>query len=153
MLEHLVFAVSVLAVIALGLSAGALLAEACVLVPMWRSQEPDSFLAWYRDHAGLLLKFFGSLEVASSVLIVAATGFAWFGDLPGFPLLVGATGLTLAVLASFPLYFKKANESFAEHSIQATEVSAELARWATWHWARTGLAILAFLFAVLGLAR
>lgn len=153
MLEQLGFAVGILAAGSLGLSAGALLAEACILVPMWRSQDPESFLSWYRHHAGLLLEFFGPLEVISGVFVVAATAFAWFGDLPGFRLLLGSTSLTLAVLASFPLYFKNANASFAAQSIQAAEVSDELARWAKWHWARTGLAILAFLLAILGLAR
>lgn len=152
-MEHLGLAVGILAAVSLGLSAGALLAEACILVPMWRAQEPESFLAWYREHAGLLLKFFGPLEVVSSVLVAAATGFAWLDILPGFPLFLASTGLTLAVLASFPLYFKNANASFAAHSIDASEVGAELARWARWHWARTGLAILAALVAVLGLAR
>lgn len=152
-MEQLGSAVGILAVLSLGLSAGALLAEACVLVPMWRSQDPDSFLDWYRDHAGLLLKFFGPLEVFSSVLVAVATGFAWFGELPGFRLLVVSTALTLAVLASFPLYFKKANASFATQSIQATEVGAELSRWAKWHWTRTFLSILSFLFAILALAQ
>lgn len=142
-----------LAVVSLGLSAGALLAEACVLVPMWRSQEPESFLDWYRDHAGLLLRFFGPLEVSSCVFVVAATTLAWLQDLPGFGLLLGSTGLTLVVLASFPLYFKKANASFAEHSIQASDVGAELVRWGRWHWARTALAIVAFFLAILSLAR
>jgi hypothetical protein len=52
---------ALLATIALGLSAGALLAEGAVLVPFWRSLQPESFLAWYRENAALLLRFFGPL--------------------------------------------------------------------------------------------
>lgn len=143
-LEQLAFTVGVLAVLLLGLSAGALLAEAGVLVPMWRSQDPESFLAWYQQHAGLLLRFFGPLEVSSSLLVVAAAASAWLADLPGQAPFFVSTGLTLAVLASFPLYFINANARFAAGSIPTADVGAELRRWARWHWARTGLAIVAF---------
>src|SRR6267378_2029146 len=53
----------VLAAVALGLAAGATLAEGAVLVPFWRSLDPEAFLAWYRRYAALLLRFFGPLEV------------------------------------------------------------------------------------------
>ena len=46
-----------LAVIALGLMAGALLAEAAILVPFWRALPAASFLKWYREHGALLLRF------------------------------------------------------------------------------------------------
>jgi hypothetical protein len=152
-LQESAFAVGVLAVVALGLSAGALLAEAGVLVPFWRSENPESFLAWYKRHAGLLLRFFGPLEVASGLLVIAATILAWSGLLPGRALFTASTGLTVAVLASFPLYFKSANARFAAGSVPNAKVEAELKRWATWHWARTTLAIVAFLSAASALAR
>ena len=59
---------SFLAQVALGISAGALLAEAKVLVPFWRGLEPSEFLAWYRKHADLLLRFFGPLEIVAAVV-------------------------------------------------------------------------------------
>ena len=78
-LEHVALGVGVLAVVSLGLSAGALLAEASVLVPFWRAQNPEAFLSWYRQHSGLLLRFFGPLEVASGLFVLGATLFAWLG--------------------------------------------------------------------------
>ena len=152
-MQEFAFAVGVLAVVSLGLSAGALLAEACVLVPFWRSQAPDSFLSWYARHAGLLLGFFGPLEAASGLLVVAATVLAWLALLPGAALFSASTVLTIAVLASFPVYFKDANARFAAGSIPAADVPAELERWARWHWGRTGLALVAFLLATLALAQ
>ena len=146
------FAIGVLAVVSLGLSAGALLAEACVLVPFWRAQKPESFLGWYKQHASLLLRFFGPLEAASGLLVVGSATLAWLGLLSA-PLLFSASGgLTIGLLASFPLYFKGANASFAAGSIPAGNVSAELKRWATWHWARTSIAMVAFLLAAIALA-
>jgi hypothetical protein len=151
-MDSITFVVGVLAVLLLGLAAGALLAEACVLVVMWRSQDPASFLSWYREHADLLLKFFGPLEVASTVAILAATGLTLAGGSSGTKFYIVSTALNLAVLASFPLYFKNANASFATGSIPVSRVPTELARWSKWHWARTGLAITAFLLAVIGVA-
>lgn len=144
-------AIGVGAVVALGLSAGALLAEAAVLVPFWRSEPPEAFLAWYQRNADRLLRFFGPLEVASGALVLVACVLAWAGVLPGAGGFTLAALLTLAVLASFPLYFKDANASFAEASIPVDAVPAELARWGRWHSARTLASIVAFLAAMLGL--
>ena len=63
-MELLAFSVGLLAVLGLGLSAGALLAEAGVLVPFWQAQKPEAFLDWYRENASRLLGFFGPLEAA-----------------------------------------------------------------------------------------
>lgn len=151
-MQDLASLVGVLATASLGLSAGALLAEAGVLVPFWRSESPESFLAWYKRYAALLLSFFGPLEVASGVLVVVATAFAWAGFLPGRFLFTACALLTVAVLASFPLYFRSANASFESGSIEEANVPSELQRWATWHWGRTILAIIAFLLSAVALA-
>jgi hypothetical protein len=141
-----------LAVVGLGLSAGALLAEAGVLVPFWRSLEPAAFLAWYRQNAARLLRFFGPLEVATGVGVVAATVSSWLGGHPGSLWWACAALLTLAVLASFPAYFRAANQSFAEGTIALEAVADELRRWSAWHWGRTLLAGLAFAASVLAVA-
>lgn len=133
-----------LAALGLGLSAGALLAEGCILVPFWKSLAPEAFLAWYREHAALLLRFFGPLEVVPTVFVVAAAALSWHGELPSTQPLILSSLLTLCVLSSFPLYFRAANESFAKGTLETAEVSAELDRWGRWHWARTALAVAAF---------
>jgi hypothetical protein len=145
-------AIGILAVGFLGLVAGAVLAEACVLVPFWRAQPAAAFLAWYRQNATTLLRFFGPLEAVSGVLTLGAMVLAWLGRLPGPLLFSAAAALTVAVLASFPLYFRNANARFEAGSIALTEVAAELERWAGWHWVRTAAAIAAFLFGLLALS-
>jgi hypothetical protein len=151
-LQEFAFAIGVLTVVSLGLSAGALLAEACVLVPFWRAERPDVFLGWYKQHATVLLRFFGPLEAASGLLVLGSTALAGLGLLSSWALFSASAALTIGVLASFPLYFKAANASFAAGSIPAGKVGAELKRWATWHWVRTTLAIAALLFAVIALS-
>jgi hypothetical protein len=152
-LESIATSTGLLTVLVLGLSAGALLAEAGVLVPFWRAQQPDAFLAWYRENASRLLGFFGPLEVVGGVSVVAAAVTAWLGELPGKWLFLTSMALTLAVLATFPLYFQRVNARFAAGTIPSAQVGAELRRWAVWHWGRTCLAILAFLLAALAFSQ
>ena len=137
----------------LGLSAGALLAEGGVLVPAWRSMAPDDFLSWYRHNAGLLLRFFGPLEIVPAIVVVLAAALSLHGGRPGGGLLALSSLLALGVLSSFPVYFRAANESFAAGTLGADEVSAELRRWSRWHWGRTSVSIAAFFAALLALLR
>ena len=143
---------ALLAAISLGLSAGALVAEGSVLVPFWRGMQPEAFLAWYRKHADLLLRFFGPLEIASTSLALGALGLGWFARSPAVPLLGAAAGCCVGVLAAFPVYFQRANAAFASASIELAHVEVELLRWARWHWARTALAMVGFVCALLSLS-
>lgn len=139
-----------LAVLGLGLSAGALLTEGAVLVPFWRSLPPEEFLRWYKRHAGLLFKFFGPIEVVPTLLVLAAAVSSAMQGGASTSLSLSAL-FALLVVAMFPLYFRSANESFATGSIESANVADELRRWSAWHWARTVLGVLAFAFATVHL--
>lgn len=130
--------------LSLGFSAGALLAEGRVLVPFWRGLEPAGFLGWYRAHASLLLRFFGPLEALAAVLPLLAAGLAAWQEARAAGWLLASALCSLGVLACFPIYFKAVNARFADGSIPLDEVTAELGRWASWHRARTALAVAAF---------
>jgi hypothetical protein len=133
-----------LAALATGLSAGAVLTEATVLVPFWRSQPPEAFLAWYAKYAGLLLRFYGPLEiVAAAATVLAAIGAGLAND-GGTVLLSAAATLSVAVLAAYPAYFKPVNAAFAARTIDTLRVPDELRRWSRWHWARVYCALAAF---------
>jgi hypothetical protein len=137
-------AIGLLATLALGIAAGAVLAEGAVLVPWWREQPPEAFLAWYAANASRLFGFFGTLEMVAGVLVIVAA------VLVRSPSFLAAALLTVGVLAVFPLYFQDVNASFENATIAPGDVPAELGRWAEWHWTRTALAIAAFAAAVLG---
>jgi hypothetical protein len=145
--------VGVLAAIALGLSAGAMLAEGAVLVPYWRSLAPESFLAWYAANAARLLGFFGPLEIASAALAVVAATLQRYGSHAGSGSFVVAAALAIGVLATFPLYFQDVNAQFAAGTIASDRVAAELRRWSAWHWVRTAIGTAAFVAALLGCTR
>jgi hypothetical protein len=148
-LEALATVVGSLAAVALGLSAGAMLAEGAVLVPWWRSMPPEAFLGWYAGNASRLFDFFAPLEIASTVLAVVA-GASYRYHRGGGGLFVVAAVLAVAVLGAFPLYFARVNASFAAGTIEVDRVAGELARWAAWHWSRTAIGIAACGAAVLG---
>jgi len=135
-------------VAALGLFVGAMLTEGCVLVPYWRSLPPAVFFGWYAANDRRLLGFFGPLTVLAVLFAVAAAGASWWqGHAARWPALAAAA-LSVTAAAMFPLYFERANASFAAASIAPGELPASLARWAAWHWLRTALSLIALAAAV-----
>ncbi len=141
-----------LAVAALGIFAGAMMTEGGVLVPYWRSLAPAEFLRWYAANAGRLLEFFSPLTTTSAVLAVLAAGLSLVEAHPGRWWACLAAGLMLVVVASFFVYFERANASFAAGTIALEAVPLELARWRAWHRARTVLSVAALAAAVLATA-
>ena len=136
--------------VALGLAAGAMLAEGGVLVPFWRSLPAEAFLAWYAANASRLVDFYGPLEIASAVLALVAAGRHLYAREHAAPFFVVAAALAIAVLLMFPLYFRDANASFATGTIARDAVPTELRRWGSWHWTRTAMGVAAFAAAVRG---
>jgi hypothetical protein len=142
-----------LSVMALGLFAGAMLTEGAFLVPWWRALPPADFLAWYHANDQRLVGFFGALTTWTALLAIAAALLALWQGHPGRWLTLLAAVLTIAAVAMFFVYFRQANLSFATGSVGVENVTAELARWATWHWSRTVMSLVAFAAALLGLVR
>jgi hypothetical protein len=64
---------------------------------------------------------------------------------------VVAAALALVILSTYVLYFQRANASFADASITHEALPAELARWASWHWFRTTVRLVALASALLAL--
>jgi hypothetical protein len=137
---------------AIGLLVGALLAEGSLLVPYWRSLPSETFYALHKDYGPRLYRFFAPLTIAPTVLIVAAAGAGlWTSDSGRWPTLA-ASILYLSVVGTYVGYFRHANARLAAASLSASELSAELARWARWHWVRVVLGMLAFATALVGVA-
>ena len=132
----------------LGLSAGSVLTEGAVMVPDWRSMPPADFLQWYAANAARLFNFFGPLEMAATLLAIAAAIILRARRRQGAGSMGMAAALSLAVLLTFPMYFRDVNLSFEHATIAPEQVPAELTRWAAWHWARTAIAIAAFVAAL-----
>ncbi len=125
----------------IGLYAGSLLTEAMILVPFWRGMSADDFFEGHGQMGPSLFRYFAPLTVLAVILsivtaVVSGGRHIW------------VAGLCLTALAIFFIYFKKANQSFADHSLSHDALPAELARWQTWHWIRTIIIIAALLLSV-----
>lgn len=128
----------------LGLFIGALLAEGSLLVPYWRSLLPDNFFALHKEFGPRLYRFYAPLTIAATVLALVAAITTVATAYPGRWSAVAASLLSLSMIAIYFFYFQQANAKFAAASISATELPAELARWAFWHWVRVAIGIIAF---------
>lgn len=142
-----------LSVAVLGIFAGAMLTEGGVLVPYWRSLPPSEFFAWYAANDERLLGFFGPLTSVAALLALCAALAAVWARRPGRWLALLSAALSFAAVATFFLYFQDANARFSDASIDPSQLPAELARWASWHWVRTAVSCVALAAALLSLVR
>jgi hypothetical protein len=130
---HITTAIALAAVIALGLSAGALLMEGAVLVPYWRSLPAADFLQWYRDNASRLLNFFGPLEIVTAVLVLAAAGLYGARTSPGR----GPLGHRRIADRGHPrgisTLLSRRQRQLRSRDHRADAVAGELDRWASRH--------------------
>jgi Domain of unknown function (DUF1772) len=128
----------------LGLYAGSLLTEAAVLVPAWRALTPAQFFEMHKSVGPRLYRYFAPVTVLGVAAPVIAVGLALSqGQSVDFKALVGV-GLCLCALATYFLYFQRANRSFAERSLSDSALGAELKTWASLHAGRTVMVIVAF---------
>lgn len=141
-----------LALLALGLTAGAMLAEAAILVPYWQTLPAEQFFDWYESNAELLVGFYSPLEIASAVLTLVATILSiprrrstW--------LWIFATVLSLGVIGLFFVYFQDANAGFANRSVAQQDLPAALVTWGTWQWVRVMFGTAAFATAAAAVMR
>jgi len=96
--------VKLLSAAAIGLFAGAMLTEGCVLAPYWRSVSPSDFLAWYAANDRRLLGFFGPLTAAAALLALVTGAVAVWARNPGRWPAVVAAGLMVVAVLIFPAY-------------------------------------------------
>jgi hypothetical protein len=138
---------AILASLALGLYAGSLLTEGMILVPYWRRMAASDFLSLHGSLGPSLFRYYAPVTTAAFVLSVTAAAigtvlFSWQ---------TLAALFCSAALLTFFLYFQRANASFADHSLDESDLPNELAKWSAWHWARTVMVVSAFVASILAL--
>ncbi|MFM9862596.1 MAG: anthrone oxygenase family protein [Micropepsaceae bacterium] len=142
-------ALAVLTATILGLFAGSLLTEALLLVPYFRSLSFADFNRLHHDFGPRLYRYYAPLTIAATVLPLVSAAILWL-DRPNGSLYAWAAALlALAIVSTYALYFRAANQAFAEKRLGEEALKTELTRWATVHNVRTTLAIAAFVLATL----
>lgn len=141
-------ALNTLSTVMLGIFAGALLTEGMILVPYWRKMVPEDFFRLHGEMGPSLFRYFAPLTVSSVLLAIAAAGVSLTDPTISYFRLAAGGGAALTLVIFF-VYFKSANQAFADHSLTDEELGPELARWTTWHWIRTVIIIVAFAASVI----
>jgi hypothetical protein len=115
---------SLLSVACLGLFAGAMLTEGCVLVPFWRGLPAREFFAWYGANAPRLVGFFGPVTWAAGLAALAAAVTSLAARQPSRWLAIAAAALVLSAVATFFVYFDRANAGFSAGRPGPAELAA-----------------------------
>ena len=136
--------VAAIALFFLGLYAGSLLTEGAVLVPIWRRLPAEDFFRMHKDVGPRLYRYYAPITIAGVMAPVAFMGLALATGHAPHPLALAAVALCLCALATYFVYFQRANARFAGRSLSDAELGPELARWAQVHWARTVFIVTAF---------
>ncbi|MEQ9365077.1 MAG: hypothetical protein RIF32_12570 [Leptospirales bacterium] len=124
----------------LSLSAGAMWAEAVVLVDFWRAVEPAAFLEWYAAHNAGLVAFYSPLQITATALAVGLPIVLRYATGRWFVSAISAAVLAVGVIALFFVFFKSANAEFlSADPTLAARIPELLQTWGAWQWFRTAL--------------
>ena len=129
---------------ALGLFAGALMAEGALLLPYWRTLSPEKFYALHPIYGPKLFRFYAPLTVAAPILATVAAASLLMTAHPARAYGSAAAVLAWSLVAIYLAYFKAANAAFARHAVAPAQLADVLARWAAWHRVRTVVCVVAF---------
>ena len=129
----------------LGVFLGAQIAEACLFVPIWKKMNPDDFFEQHESVAPLIYRFFAPITIAATVIPLIAVLVNLIFNTDHLMAFVILGGSTLIFFSTYFLYFKEANQMFADRSLSNEELPDELIRWGNWHWFRIVFEMIAFL--------
>ena len=145
----------VLATVGLGLLAGALLTEAVVLVPYWRSIPNQAFSRLHDGVAPRLYAYFAPLTIAAVLVAITSGAFATRSRPMAAAdwLTIASAALAISLLGFYRWYFERANRALPELARleDPAKLATELRRWQSIHTIRTGVCLASFLCAALAL--
>ena len=111
--------------------------------------DADDFFEQHKNVGPVIYKFFAPLTIAAAV-IPLVTVLLFLFQSTNHTVLFWIMGIsTLAFLSTYFLYFKEANQKFADRSISNDELAGELVKWGNWHWGRIVFEAIAFISCIL----
>ncbi|MEL6254789.1 MAG: hypothetical protein AAFR87_22445 [Bacteroidota bacterium] len=132
----------------LGIFLGAQITEATLFVPYWKSLKPDDFFELHKTYGKKIHQFFAPLTIAATLIPLTTVGYHIILHEDNL-LTWGVMGFaTVAFFSTYFLYFKKANQSFADRSLSNEALPEELKKWGNWHWGRICFEAIALLAAL-----
>lgn len=133
-------------VLVLGVTAGAMLTEAAIIVPFWLSISPPEFFDWYAKNQAALVNYYSPLEIWSTILALLTSILMFITKQEGKWSMVASTVFSILVILTFFVFFKDANSAFNARSIANDKLSLAITTWGNWQWFRVGLGLAAFSF-------
>jgi hypothetical protein len=133
----------------LGIFLGAQIAEACLFVPIWKEMDADDFFEQHQSVGPLIYRFFAPLTIAATVIPLITVLLSLIHDPTQNSLIWVMGASTLAFFSTYSLYFKNANQKFADRTLSNDELPVELQKWGNWHWTRIGFEAIAFVCSII----
>lgn len=128
---------------------GAQITEGVLFVPYWKALPPKDFFDLHQTYGKKIYAFFAPLTILATLIPLFTVAYGWITHTQNqLPLLLMGT-FTALFFSTYYLYFKKANQGFAEASISHEALPAALQKWGNWHWGRVACEFLAFICAIL----
>ncbi|MCE9597470.1 MAG: DUF1772 domain-containing protein [Spirochaetia bacterium] len=141
----------ILTVAVLGLTSGAMLTEAVIIVPFWLGLTPTEFYTWYAKNQAALVNFYSPLEISSMVLALVLSILFFTRNEDKKWVMLGSAILSILVIATFFVFFKDANAAFNARSIEEGKLSLAIMTWGNWQWFRVFLGLGAFVLSVMAI--
>ena len=132
----------------LGIFLGAQITEAILFVPYWKALDPDDFFELHQTYGEKIYRFFAPLTIAATLIPLGTSAYLLIQPDQNRIVVVLMGLATLAFFSTYYLYFKKANQSFADRSLSNEALPQELKSWDNWHWGRIFFEGIAFLSAL-----
>jgi Na+/H+-dicarboxylate symporter len=132
------------ALVLLGLLAGAMLLIGVAFVGFWQSLDSDSFLNWFAAHADRIGAVMIPLGLAATIASVASAAAAWPAGRAVRTWSLTSAMLAVLVVIVYLVLHAPSNAAFAAGTTPPERVAHELATWARWHWVRFLLGLAAF---------
>ncbi len=147
--------IRLIAALSLGLLCGALLTEAAVLVPFWRTMSAQEFGELHARMASRLYSYFAPLTVCTVLLAVVSGVHAAMVSHPGSDrgFMICSAALAVSLLGFYRWYFEAANRNLPSLARldDSSRLATELRRWQVVHICRTVVSAASFACALLSL--
>lgn len=132
----------------LGIFLGAQITEGVLFVPYWKSLAPTDFFELHQTYGKKIYQFFAPLTIIATLLPLLTLAYAFMTNIHSNVSLILMGVCTALFFSTYYMYFKKANQGFAEASISHEDLPAELNKWGNWHWSRIVFEFIAFVCSI-----
>ena len=147
--EKMLFEVLIaLSIGCLGIFLGAQITEGVLFVPYWKALPPKDFFELHQTYGKKIYQFFAPLTIVATLLPLLTLFYGLYTNIQSQASLILMGLFTTLFFSTYYLYFKNANNLFAEASISYEQLPIELNKWGKWHWGRVVLECIAFICSI-----